>query len=177
MSSEEKTNWFRFWESGGKVTLISLFMFLPLLINIIYTSITHLEDPFPAIKQILVPGEMFAYSFSLIAPMFIMYMQTHGTKFSLPGGKPIFIIAFIHYVLTLLIVVAVKNNWHVILPCDPKALGQYLWISIIFLGIAIAIRLYVDFHEGRFKDLKVTSEKEQMDFNQGLNDRINELNG
>jgi|GEM_PF-4298697 len=174
MSQNDKTISKRILDSLGKVTILLIFIFLPLLFTIIIAAILNISNPVPSMLSKIVPGEMLAFCLSLIAPLFIMFMDTHGKGDPIPAIKPFFLIAFFLYIVTLFTIVLVKNDVIKLTPGDNSAYNIYLITSISLLAISIGIRLFADYHEVRIREkgFKMTTEQEQIDFNAKLQESI-----
>lgn len=162
----------RLWDSSNKLTILLVFMFLPLLINLAISIIQN-QNFNEAILSKIIPGEIYAYSLSLISPLFIMLIKTHGSYFRVPALKPMFIISFIVYCLSLSLIIIAKNGF--IKGIDLKAGHRdfYFWSAIIFLSTAIILRLYTDFQESRYVDYKTTIEESQNNLTKNLLKKLN----
>jgi len=152
----------RFWSSCSKLLLLLLFMFLPLIINMVVAIIP--TGNITLISGKIIPGEMLAYCLSLIAPLFLLFLKTHGEGFKIPGLRPIFIIAIVLYFLSLLLTIIAKNGLIEGIDLKPNHKDLYFWLSVSFLLIAILLRLYTDFHESRFVDYKKEIDSQQQNF-------------
>lgn len=162
----------RFWNSIGEILALLAFTFLPLGLNLIIALIPAI-DKSSAIESKLVPGELLAYCLSLIAPLFLFLLKTHGKSFRVPALKPMFIVAFGIYLLALILTLIAKNG--LIQGIDFKSGHQdsYLWISLIALLIAILLRLYTEFQNSRFSDYRTTLDRQQQDLNNSFRNSIN----
>lgn len=162
----------RFWESCVKILFLLVFTFLPLAVNIVI-AIIPAENKIFALTDKIVPGEMLAYCLSLIAPLFLFLLDTHGNGFKIPALKPMFIISFIVYFFSLILALIAKND--LIAGIDLKSGHQdlYLWLSVSFLLCAIFLRLYTDFQNSRYSDYKQTRDQQQQDFNTSFRNSIN----
>lgn len=154
----------RFWESCNKVSLLLAFTFIPLIFNIVIAAIPA-ENKMAAMAEKIIPGEMLAYCLSLIAPLFLLLLKTHGNSFKIPALKPMFIVSFILYFLALVLTLIAKNE--LINGIDFKSGHKdlYFWLSISFLLSAILLRLYTDYQDSRFSDYKQEIDRQQQDFN------------
>jgi hypothetical protein len=99
----------RFWVSSGEILILLAFTFLPLILNMLVALIPA-EDKSSAIESKIVPGEMLAYCLSLIAPLFLFLLKTHGKSFGVPALRPMFIIAFVIYLLAIILTLIAKNG-------------------------------------------------------------------
>lgn len=153
----------RFWGSCGKVGLLLIFIFLPLLFNIVLAVIPA-EDKMVALTEKIIPGEMIAYCIGLIAPLFVLLLKTHGNSFKIPALKPMFIIAFSIYFLTIIISLIAKNKLINGIDLKPGHTDLYFWVSILFVVCAIFLRIYTDFQDSRYSDFKKTLDKQQQEF-------------
>lgn len=162
----------RFWNSIGEILALLAFTFLPLGLNLIIALIPAI-DKSSAIESKLVPGELLAYCLSLIAPLFLFLLKTHGKSFRVPALKPMFIVAFGIYLLALILTLIAKNG--LIQGIDFKSGHQdsYLWISLSALLIAIVLRLYTEFQNSRFSDYRTTLDRQQQDLNNSFRNSIN----
>ncbi|HEV8285201.1 MAG TPA: hypothetical protein VGQ09_12880 [Chitinophagaceae bacterium] len=154
----------RFWKSSGNIALLLVFTFLPLIVNIIIAAIPS-GDRKAAMAEKIVPGEVLAYCLSLIAPLFIFLLKTHGNSFKIPALKPMFIISFIVYFLSLILTLIAKNGLIAGIDLKSGHKDLYFWLSISFLLCAILLRLYTDYQDGRFSDYKQQIDKQQQNFN------------
>jgi hypothetical protein len=161
----------RFWSSTGKVILLLVFTFVPLAANIIIAVIPA-EDKILALSQKLIPGELLAYCLSLIAPLFILFLRTHGEGFKIPWLNFVFIISLFVYGLALVLSLIAKNSWISGIDMKPGHRDFYFWLSIISLAIAIFLRFFSVYHESRFSDYNQTRAQQQSNFNQSLKNII-----
>ena len=161
----------RFWISSGEILALLAFTFLPLLLNLIIAVIPAI-DKSSAIESKMVPGEMLAYCFSLIAPLFLFLLKTHGKSFGVPALKPMFIIAFCIYLLAIILTLIAKNG--LIQGIDFKSghHDSYLWISLTALTIAILLRFYTEYQNSRYSDYKSNIDKDQQKFNNSFRNSI-----
>lgn len=161
----------RFWTSCGNISALLIFTFLPLIINLIIAFIPD-GNKAAAIESKIVPGEMLAYCLSLIAPLFLLLLKTHGKSFGIPALKPMFIISFALYLLALILTLIAKNG--LISGIDLKSghRDSYFWLSIISLLVAIMLRLYTDFQDGRYADYKRTIDTQQQNFNNSFRNSL-----
>lgn len=161
----------RFFDSCGKLLLLLIFTFLPLFINIFIAIITA-DDKGSAFAQKIVPGEMLAYCLSLISPLFLLFLKTHGERFRVPALKFIFMVSFLLYISAFFLTIIAKNNFINGINYKPGTGDFYFWTSIAFLFCAILLRLYTDFQDSRYSDFKGNLDKSQQEFNYSLKERI-----
>jgi hypothetical protein len=161
----------RFWISGGEILALLTFTFLPLILNLIVALIPAI-DKSSAIESKIVPGEILAYCLSLIAPLFLFLLKTHGKSFGVPALKPMFIIAFAIYLLAIILSLIAKNG--LIQGIDFKSghRDSYFWISITALAIAILLRFYTEYQSSRYSDYKTNLDRQQQDFNNSFSNSI-----
>jgi hypothetical protein len=161
----------RFWTSIGEIFALLAFTFLPLGINFIIALIPAI-DKSSAIESKLVPGELLAYCLSLIAPLFLFLLKSHGKSFRVPALKPMFIVAFGIYLLALILTLIAKNG--LIQGIDFKSGHQdsYLWISLTALLIAILLRFYTEFQNSRFAEYRTTLERQQQNLDNSFRNSI-----
>jgi hypothetical protein len=162
----------RFWNSSGETLALLAFIFLPLALNLLVALIPAL-DKSSAIESKIVPGEILAYCLSLIAPLFLFLLKTHGKSFGVPALKPMFFAAFIIYLLAIILTLIAKNG--LIPGIDFKAghRDSYFWISLIALLIAILLRLYTEYQNSRYSDYRITLDRQQQDLNNAFRNSIN----
>jgi hypothetical protein len=162
----------RFWSSGGETLALLGFTFLPLGLNLIVALIPAI-DKSSAIESKIVPGEVLAYCLSLIAPLFLFLLKTHGKSFGVPALKPMFFIAFAIYLLAIILTLIAKNG--LIQGIDFKSghRDSYFWISVIALLIAILLRFYTEFQNSRFSDYRTNLERQQEELNKSFRNSIN----
>ncbi len=161
----------RFWVSGGELLILLAFTFLPLVLNIIVASIPAI-DKSSAIESRIVPGEMLAYCLSLIAPLFLFLLKTHGKRFGTPALKPMFIIAFGIYLLAIILTLIAKNGLMQGIDLKSGHRDNYLWISVIALLIAILLRFYTEYQNSRYSDFKSNLDRQQENFNESFSNSI-----
>lgn len=161
----------RFWTSGGEILLLLVFMFLPLGLNMVIALIPAL-DITAAIESKIVPGELLAYCLSLIAPLFLFLLKTHGKSFGVPALKPMFIIAFAVYLLAIILTLIAKNGLISGIDFKDGHHDIYFWISIFALLIAMMLRFYTEFQNSRFSDYRKTLEDQQNDLNSSFRKSI-----
>jgi len=161
----------RFWVSLGNISGLLVFMFIPLILNIVIAVIPA-GDKIKAIESKIIPGEMLAFCLSLIAPLFLLLLKTHGKSFGIPALRPVFIIAFVLYLSALALTLFAKNE--VVDGIDFKSghRDTFFWLSIVSLSVAVILRFYTDFQEGRYTDYKREIDRQQNDFNQTFRNRI-----
>lgn len=161
----------RFWNSGGEILALLAFTFLPLGLNLIIALIPAI-DKSSAIESKIVPGEMLAYCLSLIAPLFLFLLKTHGKSFGAPALRPMFFVAFAVYLLAIILTLIAKNG--LIQGIDFKSghRDSYFWISIIALFVAILLRFYTEFQNSRFSDYRTTLERQQQQLNNSFRNSI-----
>ncbi|MCH5685591.1 hypothetical protein LWM68_15820 [Niabella sp. W65] len=161
----------RFWSSGGEILALLAFTFLPLGLNILIAFIPAL-DKSVAIESKIVPGEMLAYCLSLIAPLFLFLLKTHGKSFGVPALKPMFIIAFGVYLLAIVLTLIAKNGLISGIDFNGGHHDSYFWISIIALLIAMVLRFYTEFQNSRFSDYRTNLERQQEELNNSFRNSI-----
>ena len=154
----------RFWISGGEILALLAFTFLPLILNLIVAVIPAINKS-SAVESKIVPGEMLAYCLSLIAPLFLFLLKTHGKSFGAPALKPMFIIAFGVYLLAIVLTLIAKNGLVQGIDFESGHKDSYLWISVIALSIAILLRFYTEYQNSRYSDYKSNLERDQQKFN------------
>ena len=161
----------RFWTSGGDILALLVFIFLPLILNLIVAIIPAI-DKTSAIESKIVPGEMLAYCLGLIAPLFLFLLKTHGKSFGVPALKPMFIIAFAIYLLAIILTLIAKNGLIQGIDLDSGHKDSYLWISVIALSIAILLRFYTEYQNSRYSDYKSNLDRQQREFNNSFSNSI-----
>lgn len=161
----------RFWVSTGDILAILIFTFLPLGLNLIVALIPAINKVAAAESKI-VPGEMLAYCLSLIAPLFLFLLKTHGKSFGVPAFKPMFIIAFAIYLLAIILILIAKNGLIEGIDLNSGHRDSYLRISITALGLAILLRFYTEYQSSRYSDYKTTLDKQQSDFNDSFRNSL-----
>lgn len=161
-----------FWTSWGEILVLLFFIFLPLLINLIIVLVTATYIQ-PAIESKIVPGEIVAYCLSLISPLFVFLLKSHGYSYKLFALKPVFIIAMLIYILAMTLTIIAKNE--LIQGIDLKSghRDTYMWISLAALLVAIILRFYTEFHNSRFSDYKSNIDSQQEEFNNSFINSIN----
>lgn len=157
----------KFWDSTEKLILLLVFMFLPLAVNIII-SVIPADDKLLAVSEKLIPGEMLAYCLSLIAPLFLLFLKTHGEGYKFPWLSIVFILSILVYFLALILTLVAKNSWAPGIDMNSGHRDLYFWLSITSVGIAIFLRFYAVHQDSRFSDYSKTREKDQEDFNNKL---------
>lgn len=162
----------RFWKSCGKLVILLIFTFLPLILNIGLALIPS-GDRIAAMANKIIPGEMIAYCLGLIAPLFVLLLKTHGKNFSIPALPMVFILAFFLYLFCLILTIVAKNGLIEGIDNKPGHTDLYYWLGIAFLFCAILLRLFTDFHDSRFSDYKQAVEKQEQNFNDKFATLIN----
>lgn len=161
----------RFWNSIVELLILLGFTFLPLLLNLVIALIPAI-DKSAAIESKVVPGEMLAYCLSLIAPLFLFLLQTHGKSFKAPGLKMMFLTAFFVYLLAFVLTLIAKNGLMKGIDLKSGHSDFYFWISIISLLVAVILRFYTEYQKSRYSDYKTTLDRQQQDLNASLRNII-----
>jgi hypothetical protein len=161
----------RFWSSSAEILALLAFTFLPLGLNLIIALIPAI-DKTSAIESKIVPGEMLAYCLSLIAPLFLFLLKTHGKSFGVPALKPMFFIAFAIYLLAIILTLIAKNGLIQGIDFRSGHHDSYFWISVVALLIAILLRFYTEFQNSRFSDYRTNLERQQQDLNNSFRNSI-----
>ena len=161
----------RFWSSIGEILALLAFTFLPLILNILIALIPAI-DKSSAIESKIVPGEMLAYCLSLIAPLFLFLLKSHGKSFSVPALKPMFFAAFAIYLLAIILTLIAKNGLVQGIDFKGGHHDSYLWISVVALGIAIMLRFYTEFQNSRFSDYRTNLDRQQQELNNSFRNSL-----
>jgi hypothetical protein len=161
----------RFWSSGSDIVALLVFIFLPLGLNLFVAMIPAI-DKSSAVESRIVPGEMLAYCISLIAPLFLFLLKTHGKSFGVPALKPMFIVAFGIYLLAIVLTLIAKNGLVQGIDFESGHRDSYLWISVIALFIAILLRFYTEYQYSRYSDYKTNLDHQQQEFNNAFTKSI-----
>ncbi|HEY0740843.1 MAG TPA: hypothetical protein VGD40_05240 [Chryseosolibacter sp.] len=149
----------RFWSSTEKMFLILVFMFIPLLLNLLVAYVTPNETD--VISSKIVPGEMLAYCLSLIAPLFFLLLKTHGLAFKIPAIKTVFVTAFLLYFSALTLTLIAKNKLIEGIDLNGGHKDLYLIVSLVALAIAILLRFFTEYHDSRLFDYKASQDRQQ----------------
>lgn len=150
----------RLWTSGGEILTLLAFTFLPLGLNLLIALIPAI-DKSAAIESKIVPGELLAYCLSLIAPLFLFLLKTHGKSFKVSALKPMFLTAFAIYLLAIILTLIAKNGLIPGIDFKSGHKDSYLWISVFALFISIFLRFYTEFQSSLFSDFRTTLEQQQ----------------
>jgi len=166
----------RIWHAWGKVNLLLFFTFLPLLVNIVVAiliAFIQSGDWIAALSSKIIPGEMLAYCLSLIAPLFLFFLKTNGSAFRIPWIDGTFVIALFTYLLTMFLMLIAKNGYIKGIDLKSGHRDAYFWLAIVVLVFAITLRIYTTYQESRFVDFKQNENKQQKNFNEDFQKRIN----
>jgi amino acid permease len=150
----------RFWSSTEKVFLILVFMFTPLLLNLLVAYVTP-SDKTDVISSKIVPGEMLAYCLSLIAPLFFLILKTHGIGFKIPVIKSVFVTAFLLYFAALILTLIAKNELIPGIDFNGGHKDLYFIVSLTALALAILLRFFTEYHDSRLFDYKASQAQQQ----------------
>lgn len=163
-------NWSALWKSTTEVLWLTLFAFLPLVLNICiyWLSGTSLQK---SLETKVIPGEILSYCLSFIAPSIYLLIKIHGTNYRLPMVKVFFFITFLVYILTLLLYLIAKNNWVENINLQRHTFDPYYKLAVIFLGITILFRIYSTYH-GSFSNWTEERLQQQRNFNTQFANRI-----
>lgn len=148
--------------------ILSIFIFMPIAIKIIYFKIININD-----FEILTTPEIIAYSASLIAPSIVFIIKTHGITYKLPWKDSAIIVIIILYILVFIfhfiIINEIDNNLNEEINKNDSLL---IWAYILLVSI-IMIRIYSNYHDSKSSDFIKIKENEQDDFNNMFKEEIN----
>lgn len=163
-------NYSALWDNISEVAWLTGFAFIPLIINIIISSLsTHcfLES----IKQKIIPGEILSYCLSFLAPSLYLLVKTHGKNYKLPFLKLFSLTAFATYFLIGILLLIVKNNWVDGIDSKQHSFDLYFQLSIGYLFLTIFLRIYSSYH-GSFSNWSKDRNDDQKDFNNTVTSRM-----
>lgn len=182
-NSENIKAWFRSllpdWDgdalksSIGEVLALTFIALLPLGINILLAA-AQTDSLLDALKTKIIPGEIFSYTMSFLAPSLYLVIKIHKTDYKLPFVGFFVLSTYAIYGLSLVIFVAAKNKWSEKINLEEHPIDFYFVMALIICGISLIYRVFSVYHTKGASTYQANRKRQQDDFNTDLIKGINE---
>lgn len=151
-------------KSFQEVLWMTCIALIPLMINITLAALPT-KGFIEAFKTKVLPSEILSYCLSFIAPSLYLLTKTNGSSYKLPFLHTFSSVTIIIYLISMVLYLVTKNHWIVDITGQNNGLDLYLKLTLYFLGITIAFRIYAVYHGRLSSRWPTIRESQQNDFN------------